>query len=355
MFYKGTFLPPATKLGQGYVFTRVCDSVHRDGVYPSACWDTHTPWADTPLGRHPPWADTSPWADPPGRHTPLPGQTPPWQTPPHSACWDTVNKRAVCILLECNLVLCFSQKEIIWKDTELHYVQCVSTLVRVVIFYLVNCYNFHYLKQLIWSNFTATVIGGTCASEKILWCLGQCWWYRKWNNISEKLWKIPKKFRPAQGRKKQMVHYSRQYERWVGRKLWLYQYFDISLKFSCQKAFQLISLFKMLFQLKMKLCDVCYDEFLTMFTVRSICWIGTTCWRWIWTLPAYYEFLIYRSDIYTLRCCKPLDPRLESKTCCSVRKWLWMVFCLDWQIRSACDSLDSWGEGADEKYVASNW
>ena len=24
-----TFLPPATKLGQGYVFTRVCDSVHR--------------------------------------------------------------------------------------------------------------------------------------------------------------------------------------------------------------------------------------------------------------------------------------------------------------------------------------
>ena len=30
---------------------------------------------------------------------------PPGQTPPlHSACWDTVNKRAVCILLECNLV-----------------------------------------------------------------------------------------------------------------------------------------------------------------------------------------------------------------------------------------------------------
>ena len=25
-------LPPATKLGQGYVFTRVCDSVHRGGV-----------------------------------------------------------------------------------------------------------------------------------------------------------------------------------------------------------------------------------------------------------------------------------------------------------------------------------
>ena len=30
------FLPPATKLGQGYVFTRVCDSVHGGGgCYPS--------------------------------------------------------------------------------------------------------------------------------------------------------------------------------------------------------------------------------------------------------------------------------------------------------------------------------
>ena len=29
--YKKSFLPPATKLGQGYVFTRVCDSVHRGG------------------------------------------------------------------------------------------------------------------------------------------------------------------------------------------------------------------------------------------------------------------------------------------------------------------------------------
>ena len=29
------FLPPATKLGQGYIFTGVCDSVHRGGWYPS--------------------------------------------------------------------------------------------------------------------------------------------------------------------------------------------------------------------------------------------------------------------------------------------------------------------------------
>ena len=73
------------------------------------------PWADTlpgqtpSLGRHPPWADTlpgqtPPWADIPKADT-APGQTPPRQTPPlGSACWDTVNKRAVHILLECNLV-----------------------------------------------------------------------------------------------------------------------------------------------------------------------------------------------------------------------------------------------------------
>ena len=57
-----------------------------------------TPWADipqadTPMGRHPLV-----------RHPP--GQTPPWaDTPPRSACWDTVNMRAVRILLECNLVV----------------------------------------------------------------------------------------------------------------------------------------------------------------------------------------------------------------------------------------------------------
>ena len=43
------FLPPATKLGQGYIFTGVCDSVHRRG--------------GTPPGQvHPPRPGTSPWA-----------------------------------------------------------------------------------------------------------------------------------------------------------------------------------------------------------------------------------------------------------------------------------------------------
>ena len=69
------WLPPATKLGQGYIFTGVCDSVNR-GVCLSACWDT-------PRSRHPL------------------EQTPPL---PQSMLRDTVNARAVRILLECNLV-----------------------------------------------------------------------------------------------------------------------------------------------------------------------------------------------------------------------------------------------------------
>ena len=70
---KCLLLPPATKLGQGNIFTDVCDSVRR-GVCLSACWDT-----------------------------PLPGtrQAPP---PKQSILGDTVNERAVCILMECNIV-----------------------------------------------------------------------------------------------------------------------------------------------------------------------------------------------------------------------------------------------------------
>ena len=60
-----------------------------------------TPWADIPT----PWADTPPWAD---------------TSALRSACWDTVNKRAVRIPLECILVLGISSpcemKNIILSD-----------------------------------------------------------------------------------------------------------------------------------------------------------------------------------------------------------------------------------------------
>ena len=165
-------LPPATKLGQGYVFTGMCDSVHRGGCLPQCMLGYHTPrsrhppeadtpWrqtpprADTPQKQNPPGADTPQKQNPPGgrhpleqtpqgadtilgappseqTHTPLPEQTPPGadttpleadthpleqtppeQTPPRadtpppqrqSMLGDTVNARAVRILLECNLV-----------------------------------------------------------------------------------------------------------------------------------------------------------------------------------------------------------------------------------------------------------
>ena len=93
-----------------------CLSVHMGGVCLSHIPlgrhppDRHPPWADTPLGRHP-LGSTHPL----GRQPPCPVHagmhTPPAQCmlgytlPLPSACWDTVNKRAVRIPLECILVL----------------------------------------------------------------------------------------------------------------------------------------------------------------------------------------------------------------------------------------------------------
>ena len=75
-------------LGQGNIFAPVCHSVHR-GVCLSAFWDT-----TSPRSRHPP-----------GTRYP-PEQTPPPPADPPMQCMlgDTVNKRVVCILLQCNLV-----------------------------------------------------------------------------------------------------------------------------------------------------------------------------------------------------------------------------------------------------------
>ena len=49
--------------GQGYVFTRVCDSVHRGGICLSACWDTTTPLWE---GGTPQEGSTPPKEAPPG-------------------------------------------------------------------------------------------------------------------------------------------------------------------------------------------------------------------------------------------------------------------------------------------------
>ena len=101
---------PQRSCGQGFVFTRVCDSVHR-GESPGR---ENPPWAGrTPLqaGRTPPWEQPPreqppPRADPPpGRENPPPtraGRTPP---PRGNTLQHTVNERPVRILLECILAL----------------------------------------------------------------------------------------------------------------------------------------------------------------------------------------------------------------------------------------------------------
>ena len=140
-------LPAATKLGQGNVFTGVCDSVHR-GCLPQ-CMLGYTPppgsrhppgvdpmeqtprsrhppqqtppRADTPWRRHPPGVDTpreqtpragtdTPREQTPQEQTPAPGQAPGSRPPPrdrHPPRKQTtayVNERLVRILLECILV-----------------------------------------------------------------------------------------------------------------------------------------------------------------------------------------------------------------------------------------------------------
>ena len=95
------FLPAATKLGQGNIFTSVCLSTGGRGVCLSACWDI-PPRPGTPRTRHhhPPGPGTT--TTPLSRHHPSPpgADTP----PPGSRLQHTVNERPVRILLECILV-----------------------------------------------------------------------------------------------------------------------------------------------------------------------------------------------------------------------------------------------------------
>ena len=96
------FVPPATKLRQGNVFYTCLwfcpqggggSTTHPPGRHPLPEQTPPTPRADTPR------ADT-----PLGRHLPFLGRHRPGRHPLHGACWDTVNKQAVYILLECILV-----------------------------------------------------------------------------------------------------------------------------------------------------------------------------------------------------------------------------------------------------------
>ena len=134
-------LPPATKLGQGYVFTGVCDSVHRGGVPDQVHPPTRSPpgpgtlpldQVHSPDQVHPRTRYTPPdQVHPPGPgapprytllgpgtpprtrytprdqvHPPRPGTPPATRYPPPDQ-GHTVYARAVRILLECNLVFTY--------------------------------------------------------------------------------------------------------------------------------------------------------------------------------------------------------------------------------------------------------
>ena len=85
--------------GQSYVFTRVCDSVHR-GVSASVHVGIPPPHQGDPPNQR----------DPPAKETPSAKETPvPRRHPPANRLRHTVNERPVRILLECILVLKYTQ------------------------------------------------------------------------------------------------------------------------------------------------------------------------------------------------------------------------------------------------------
>ena len=91
-YWNAFLLLPTNEVCKGYVFTGVCLST--GGVSAPFYAGIHTPMSRCPHEQMPP-RQTPPWEDTPWADTP----------PLHSACWDTVNKQAVRIPLECIFVL----------------------------------------------------------------------------------------------------------------------------------------------------------------------------------------------------------------------------------------------------------
>ena len=171
-------------LGQGYVFTVICDSVNGGVPHPLPPRSRQPPGADTPLGveptgahppweqtpqeythpqtRHPPGADPPSWhplgADSPGEQTPPRADTPPGSSPPPplsrhplpSMLWDTVNARAVRILLECNLVTVMTIKMLkVEKERTANCLTCftVSDDAVKLVFFLIKMRIFNQIRR----------------------------------------------------------------------------------------------------------------------------------------------------------------------------------------------------------------
>ena len=134
LFITVAYLPPATKLGQGYVFTRVCDSVHRGVSRPTPMGEVEGS-DQGGLQTHTQGGGWGVWLGEGGLPHCMLGYTP---TPPPGwlLLW------AVRILLECILVLNWIQKEsvtssmktfLIWREllltvTDKHRVELLKNL-----------------------------------------------------------------------------------------------------------------------------------------------------------------------------------------------------------------------------------
>ena len=137
------FLPAATKLGQGNIFTSVCQEFcPQVGGRVSASVHAGIP---PPRSRHTPPGADPPRPDLPGSRHP-PEQTPrpdtPWEQtpPPGSRLQHTVYERPVRILLECILVVsvnCPQQCAIIHTHVQINTVHsiCISTYLAMLFSY----------------------------------------------------------------------------------------------------------------------------------------------------------------------------------------------------------------------------
>ena len=116
------WLPPVNEAWGKVMFSHLSVILFMGGVYPIACWNTPpnrtTPRRTPPLGRHPP-----------SRHPP--GQTTPFS--PTCILQDTVNKRAVRILLDCILVVSVFSTSTRLLLTKTSFFSCSKGVVRLFI------------------------------------------------------------------------------------------------------------------------------------------------------------------------------------------------------------------------------
>ena len=103
-----TLLPPANEAWGKVIFLHLSVILFTGGV-PG---QVHPPGRNTSLGRY----------TPPGRYTPI----------PISACWHTVNKRAVRILLECILV--YTCMCLYSKGNRQKHLDFLNKLLRIIFF-----------------------------------------------------------------------------------------------------------------------------------------------------------------------------------------------------------------------------